>query len=74
MNSVYSSILRLRPPSLNRVGIREPARMLKESGLTGRWQKGEISNFYYLMQLNTISGRTYNDLNQYPVVSRNTVM
>lgn len=27
----------------------------------------EISNFEYLMQLNTISGRTYNDLAQYPV-------
>lgn len=29
----------------------------------------EISNFEYLMQLNTIAGRTYNDLSQYPVVS-----
>uniref|UniRef100_A0A671M5Q8 Neurobeachin-like protein 2 n=1 Tax=Sinocyclocheilus anshuiensis TaxID=1608454 RepID=A0A671M5Q8_9TELE len=27
----------------------------------------EISNFEYLMQLNTIAGRTYNDLSQYPV-------
>ena len=27
----------------------------------------EISNFEYLMFLNTISGRTYQDLNQYPV-------
>ena len=30
-------------------------------------QRGQISNFEYLMALNTISGRTYNDLNQYPV-------
>ena len=29
----------------------------------------EISNFEYLIQLNTIAGRTYNDLSQYPVVS-----
>uniref|UniRef100_A0A3B5BGB8 WDFY family member 4 n=1 Tax=Stegastes partitus TaxID=144197 RepID=A0A3B5BGB8_9TELE len=29
--------------------------------------KGEISNFEYLMHLNTIAGRTYNDLMQYPV-------
>ncbi len=27
----------------------------------------QISNFEYLMHLNTIAGRTYNDLNQYPV-------
>ncbi|XP_071336839.1 WD repeat- and FYVE domain-containing protein 4 isoform X2 [Trachinotus anak] len=32
-----------------------------------KWQKGEISNFEYLMRLNTIAGRTYNDLMQYPV-------
>ncbi|KAK9476232.1 hypothetical protein V1514DRAFT_337554 [Lipomyces japonicus] len=32
-----------------------------------RWIKGEISNFYYLMLVNTMAGRTYNDLTQYPV-------
>lgn len=73
MNSVYSSILSLRPPNLHRVGIRKPARLLKESGLTNKWLKREISNFEYIMHLNTISGRTYNDLNQYPIVSHMTV-
>ncbi len=34
---------------------------------TRRWQKGEISNFHYLMLINTMAGRTYNDLTQYPV-------
>ncbi|XP_051772048.1 WD repeat- and FYVE domain-containing protein 4 isoform X3 [Ctenopharyngodon idella] len=32
-----------------------------------KWQRGEISNFEYLMHLNTLAGRTYNDLMQYPV-------
>ncbi|KAI1343588.1 hypothetical protein F5Y15DRAFT_237193 [Xylariaceae sp. FL0016] len=32
-----------------------------------RWQKGEISNFHYLMLVNTLAGRTFNDLTQYPV-------
>ncbi|CAN6439603.1 unnamed protein product [Victoria cruziana] len=32
-----------------------------------KWQKGEISNFQYLMHLNTLAGRGYNDLTQYPV-------
>ncbi|KAM7222868.1 beige protein 1 [Rhypophila decipiens] len=32
-----------------------------------RWQKGEISNFHYLMLVNTMTGRTFNDLTQYPV-------
>ena len=34
---------------------------------TRKWQKGEISNFQYLMLVNTMAGRTYNDLTQYPV-------
>jgi len=29
--------------------------------------RGEISNFQYLMHLNTLAGRSYNDLMQYPV-------
>jgi Beige/BEACH domain len=33
-----------------------------------KWVQREISNFEYLMHLNTIAGRTYNDLSQYPVV------
>ena len=44
-----------------------PQDILKESKLTDKWIKREISNFDYLMMLNTIAGRTYNDLNQYPV-------
>ncbi|XP_056292336.1 WD repeat- and FYVE domain-containing protein 4 isoform X5 [Pseudoliparis swirei] len=38
-----------------------------EKAALGKWQRGEISNFEYLMHLNTIAGRTYNDLMQYPV-------
>lgn len=37
------------------------------SDVTKRWCNGEISNFYYLMLINTIAGRTFNDLTQYPV-------
>jgi hypothetical protein len=32
-----------------------------------RWQRGEMSNFHYLMLVNTMAGRTFNDLTQYPV-------
>uniref|UniRef100_A0A2I4BEJ2 Neurobeachin-like protein 2 n=1 Tax=Austrofundulus limnaeus TaxID=52670 RepID=A0A2I4BEJ2_AUSLI len=64
-NKVYSRMLLLR--SLNLYGTRSPQELLKASGLTQKWVNREISNFDYLMQLNTIAGRTYNDLSQYPV-------
>ena len=35
--------------------------------VTRKWLKGEISNFHYLMLVNTMAGRTFNDLTQYPV-------
>lgn len=31
------------------------------------WRRRDITNFEYLMVLNTLSGRSYNDLTQYPV-------
>ena len=31
------------------------------------WHSRAISNFDYLMKLNELAGRTYSDLNQYPV-------
>ena len=31
------------------------------------WQSNKITNFEYLMQLNVLAGRTYQDLEQYPV-------
>ena len=34
---------------------------------TKRWIRGEMSNFQYLMQINTMAGRSFNDLTQYPV-------
>ena len=35
--------------------------------LSRQWQAGELSNFEYLIALNSVAGRTYNDLTQYPV-------
>ncbi|KAF2078283.1 hypothetical protein CYY_000375 [Polysphondylium violaceum] len=32
-----------------------------------KWQNGIISNYDYLIYLNNLAGRTYNDLTQYPV-------
>ncbi|KAG8632803.1 hypothetical protein MANES_18G056822v8 [Manihot esculenta] len=32
-----------------------------------RWRRRDITNFEYLMVLNTLAGRSYNDLTQYPI-------
>lgn len=41
--------------------------MEKRKSVTEQWVERKISNFDYLIALNTIAGRTYNDLNQYPI-------
>ncbi|XP_029425832.1 neurobeachin-like protein 1 isoform X8 [Nannospalax galili] len=64
-NKVYSRLLSLHCP--NSYGARSPQELFKASGLTQKWVNREITNFDYLIQINTMAGRTYNDLAQYPV-------
>uniref|UniRef100_A0A8C9WT97 Neurobeachin n=1 Tax=Scleropages formosus TaxID=113540 RepID=A0A8C9WT97_SCLFO len=54
-------------PQARRISLATPRAALQILNMTQRWQRREISNFEYLMFLNTIAGRTYNDLNQYPI-------
>eukprot|EP00339_Tiarina_fusa_P026282 CAMPEP_0117073598 /NCGR_PEP_ID=MMETSP0472-20121206/51827_1 /TAXON_ID=693140 ORGANISM="Tiarina fusus, Strain LIS" /NCGR_SAMPLE_ID=MMETSP0472 /ASSEMBLY_ACC=CAM_ASM_000603 /LENGTH=570 /DNA_ID=CAMNT_0004798225 /DNA_START=1985 /DNA_END=3699 /DNA_ORIENTATION=+ len=42
-------------------------RFWKKDTLTQKWVQGQISNFQYLMHINMLAGRSYNDLTQYPV-------
>jgi hypothetical protein len=44
-----------------------PSKLAKASGMTEMWQQRKMSNFDYIMHLNTMSGRSYNDITQYPV-------
>lgn len=54
-------------PQTRRASMMSPRQLFRSSNMTQKWQRREITNFEYLMFLNTIAGRTYNDLNQYPV-------
>lgn len=67
---------RLKPPQLGPwIGVK-PCKIVQNTSvmtskgvqnLTEAWRRRDISNFDYLMKLNTIAGRTFNDLGQYPV-------
>lgn len=65
----YRAIVQARPSHLNNIYLatQRPDQLLKRTQLMERWARWEISNFEYLMQLNTLAGRSYNDITQYPV-------
>jgi hypothetical protein len=66
---------RVRPPYLQVLGHRNPEKAVRsalQAGgtqlvLTNAWMQRQISNFDYIMSLNTVAGRTFNDLGQYPI-------
>eukprot|EP00727_Mastigamoeba_balamuthi_P004853 m51a1_g14366 hypothetical protein (2192) ;mRNA; f:232687-241228 len=45
--------------------VADPTKSLKKNGYLVQWLKGSMSNFDYLMALNVLAGRTFNDLAQY---------
>ncbi|CAD8108166.1 unnamed protein product [Paramecium sonneborni] len=47
--------------------IMNPSEQIKKSGIIEKWKRGDITNFQYLIEVNKYGGRTYNDLNQYPI-------
>ena len=49
------------PKSLN------PKTVFRKSKMTDLWKKRKISTFEYLIAVNRIAGRSFNDLTQYPV-------
>lgn len=67
--NAYRAIVQARPSHLNNIYLatQKPEQLLKRTQLMERWSRWEISTFEYLMQLNTLAGRSYNDITQYPV-------
>ena len=45
-----------------RISLATPRQLYKSSNMTQRWQRREISNFEYLMFLNTIAGKASDSL------------
>ncbi|KAL9227541.1 hypothetical protein vseg_003219 [Gypsophila vaccaria] len=69
MNLPRNSMLDTTISGVNKQESNEGGRLFKlmAKSFSKRWQNGEISNFQYLMHLNTLAGRGYSDLTQYPV-------
>ena len=44
-----------------------PKKTFEDLGFTKKWENGEIDTYQYLLYINKYSGRTFNDLNQYPI-------
>jgi hypothetical protein len=65
--SVLKLLKKLNLPEYVPPNIEYPVIAFEKTTWTNRWVNREITNFEYLMALNTYSGRTYNDLTQYPV-------
>jgi len=56
-----------KAPLLRPMKSLNPRTVFKKTKLTDMWRKRKISNFQYLMMLNLMAGRTFNDVTQYPV-------
>lgn len=66
--SRFDATARLRQnPLCRRSQLLKPSQIVTVSGWTEAWRTRKLSNLEYLMKLNFAAGRTYNDLNQYPV-------
>ena len=48
---------------IRRTSLASPKQLFRSANMTQRWQRREISNFEYLMYLNTISGN-FSELNK----------
>ncbi|PKK73772.1 beach-domain-containing protein [Rhizophagus irregularis] len=62
---LFNKITSLKPSSMKNQDTKSPKTIFQRSNLTERWRTHEISNFEYLMHLNSIAGRSFNDLTQY---------
>ncbi|XP_023085965.1 WD repeat- and FYVE domain-containing protein 4 isoform X2 [Piliocolobus tephrosceles] len=70
-SKAFKSFCSFRPSLKGKAASEDPLNLRRYPGsdrtMLQKWQKRDISNFEYLMYLNTVAGRTCNDYMQYPV-------
>lgn len=67
LKNFFRTIRRQHVPLLTSPGYLKPRDLIARSPYTDMWRRRLISNFEYLMRLNLLAGRSYNDITQYPV-------
>ena len=67
--NIYKCLIRMRPKNFVPLYLEasNPEVLMRKSDITSRWIRRELSNFDYIIALNTLAGRSYLDITQYPV-------
>jgi hypothetical protein len=66
-DAAFQTILGLMPSPADQAlySPGTPAQLVARRNLTELWRRRGLSNLEYLLQLNCLAGRTYNDISQY---------
>ncbi|CAK67234.1 unnamed protein product (macronuclear) [Paramecium tetraurelia] len=71
LDEISSKLLKHRKshlaPYLNQSKTTDPVKLLEKQGYLQKWNKQQMGNFKYLLLLNNLASRSYNDFTQYPV-------
>ena len=67
--NIYKCLIRMKPKNFVPLYLEasNPEVLMRKSDITSRWIRRELSNFDYILALNTLAGRSYLDITQYPV-------
>lgn len=65
-NSVIDNMVKIKVKCKNFMPKLSFSSYFQSLSYTAKWKERKISNFEYLMRLNILSGRSFNDLSQYP--------
>ncbi|OHT09334.1 hypothetical protein TRFO_21723 [Tritrichomonas foetus] len=64
---IINKIASLKLPNAKSIQTCSFIQFFKQNSLTEQWINHNISNFEYLIHLNMMSGRSFNDISQYPI-------
>ena len=66
--TVLNTFKKISLPRIRTLQLKDFRTHFNTMKLVNNWVSGKMSNFDYLMQLNRMSGRSFNDTSQYPIL------